>query len=179
MKYLQLIFLLFFITSCATAYDVSLNSDHMDAEKAHDVEQRGTITAQSAAISSLKATSQFNDDPRDKALASMTNILLAREIASLKYEKSSIKAPRLNTDNIEPITKATIGLAPFVVVSKVVSDTIDEVGNETYSSNGGDLTVEKSEVHTTTAGDKNEVSSTYDRESTKTEDFVETNEEEK
>ncbi len=167
-KKLIYISLLFILSSCSTAYDVSLNKDYMAHETLHDTNQKDTIAAQAAAISSLKIVTNLGDDPRDKAMAAMSNIMLAGEIASLKYHSSKTRPPRLNTENVEPLTDVTLGVAPYVVVGKVVSDTADEIGDETYSSDGGDLTVEKIESHTTTAGDENSVSSTFTHDSTKT-----------
>lgn len=159
-KNLLSILLVTVLAGCATAYDVDLNEDYMTREEAHDEYQYLTLDSLGDSIEGLKMTVTEDADPRDKALAAITNLMLAREIRELKYHHSQTKAPRLNTDNIEPITKATIGLAPFVAIERIVDKTTSEIGDENY--NGEDINVTKTEVHTTTLGDNNETDSDYE-----------------
>lgn len=152
---------MFLVVGCATPYDVELNKDFMAQQSEHDEYQYNAMSDMADSISRLKVVAEDDADPRDRAMAAMANLMMAREIREIKYYYSKTKAPRLNTDNVEPLTNATVKLAPFVTIERVVDKTAGEIGDENYSSEGGDISVEKTEVHTTTVGDSNNLSSAY------------------
>jgi len=148
---------LLLLSGCATAYDVDLWKEHGASVRSGHTSSAKIVEAKTMAISGLSICPEYTHTE-----SILMRVILGGNIERITVPKFIVKAPRLNTDNVEPLTKATVGLAPFLTIERIVDKTAGEIGDENYSTEGGDIKVSKTEVHTTTAGDDNNISTGYE-----------------
>jgi len=144
------------LTACATVWDTKLYDSYKEGSgEAHEYAFL-TVDSKADAIAKLAECNECT-----LAEAMLLKVIISRDIASIEAPSYSVKAPTLNTENVGIIAEVITSGIPFITIGKIISDTSGEIGDENYSSEGGDITVEKTEVHATALGDSNEVSTGY------------------
>ena len=165
-------FLLIGLSGCATAFDVDLFERYTDSTVEHDKAQRDAMSAQANAIAGLKTIVPLSADPRDIALAAMTNIFIAQQIANIEYHKSTVVRPTLNTDNVAEVGRVLRQGIPIFGMMRVSESALENGTGETYiqTNEGGNIsldnTLNRTEVHSV-ANDSSSASTSSSQDSSK------------
>ncbi len=148
----------FFLSGCATKWDVGLNNGYNDAEINGQNQSAKVVASQTDGAVAIAKNFKGKTDTENALMA----VIAIDRVTRIEAPQYHVKAPRLNTDNFKAGADVITGGIPIFGMGYVSKVALEQPRSNSLVTGEGDIIVSDSmnstTTHTTSAGESSATS---------------------